>query len=197
MLFSESKRAALESVLFVSPEPVTLDTLAEVLELSAEDVMSLVEDLTGEYDKPSHGIRILKVAGGYRMATKEEFSEEVEKILKPHAVRMSRAALETLAIVAYRQPITRAEIEKIRGVNVDRVLARLMEKELIAEVGRKQTLGRPILYGTTLDFLEYFGLDSLDELPPLQEVTREQIADDLARLEEKQKRDEDGAEESG
>ncbi len=197
MLFSETKRAALESILFVSPEPLTLEILAEVLELSAEDTLSLVEDLSGEYDKPVHGIRILKVAGGYRMATKEEFSDEVEKILKPHAVRMSRAALETLAIVAYRQPITRAEIEKIRGVNVDRVLARLMEKELIAEVGRKQTLGRPILYGTTMDFLEYFGLNTLEELPPLQEVSREQIADDLARMEERQQNDGESGKESG
>lgn len=170
MLFSETKKAALESLLFVSPDPLTLEVLCDVLELDEGDVESLLEDLAREFSARSHGIEVLKVAGGWRFATKAEYAAEVEKVLKPHAARMSRASLETLAIVAYRQPITRAEIEKIRGVSVDRMLNRLMEKNLIQEVGRKQLPGRPILYGTTLEFLEYFGMDTLEELPPLGEA---------------------------
>lgn len=168
MLFSETKRAALESVLFVSVESVSAARLSEVIDLAEEDVVLLLEEMMAEYAQTHHGIRLVRIAEGYRFVTKEEYATEVEKILQPHAARLSRAALETLSIIAYQQPIIRAEIERIRGVGTDRVLARLMEKDLICEVGRKQAPGRPILYGTTMEFLEYFGLESLQALPPLE-----------------------------
>lgn len=186
MLFRETKKAALEAVLFVAVESLTLKELADVLDLSEEDVEGMLAELMAEYQTGAHGIRIAHVAEGYRFVTKDAYADEVERILKPHVSRLSRAALETLSIIAYRQPITRAEIERIRGVNVDRVLARLMEKELVYEVGRKETPGRPILYGTTPAFLEYFGLESLESLPELKPATEEEIADDLQRWQEKQ-----------
>lgn len=186
MLFSETKKAALECVLFVSVDSLSLADLAEAVELDEQDVMKLLDELIREYEKTIHGIRIIKVADGYRFVTKEEYSCEVEKILKPHVSKLSRAALETLSIIAYRQPIIRAEVERIRGVGVDRILARLMEKNLVYEVGRKDSPGRPILYGTTSEFLEYFGLESLEKLPELQSVSEEQIADDLKIMQQKQ-----------
>ncbi len=186
MLFSETKKAALECVLFVSVDSLSLPDLAEAVELDEQDVVKLLDELISEYEKTSHGIRVIKVADGYRFVTKDEYSDEVEKILKPHISKLSRAALETLSIIAYRQPIIRAEVERIRGVNVDRILARLMEKNLVYEVGRKETPGRPILYGTTSEFLEYFGLENLDKLPELQSVSEEEIADDLKKLQQKQ-----------
>lgn len=170
MLFSETKRAALESVLFVSVESLSAARLSEVIDLSEEDVLLLLEEMMAEYAQTHHGIRLVRLAEGYRFVTKEEYAPEVEKILRPHAARLSRAALETLSIIAYQQPIIRAEIERIRGVGTDRVLARLMERDLICELGRKQAPGRPILYGTTTEFLEYFGLESLRDLPPLEET---------------------------
>lgn len=186
MLFSETKKAALECVLFVSVDSVSIESLADVINLSEKDVEKLLEELKAEYEKVHHGIRIVHVADGYRFVTKEDYSDEVEKILKPHISKMSRAALETLSIVAYRQPIIRAEIERIRGVGVDRMLSRLMEQNLIYEVGRKESPGRPILYGTTQAFLEYFGLESIDALPELKEVSEAEIADDLRKIQLKQ-----------
>jgi segregation and condensation protein B len=186
MLFSETKKAALECVLFVSVDSLSLPDLAEAVELDEQDVIKLLEEMIREYEKTSHGIHIIRVADGYRFVTKDEYSDEVEKILKPHISKLSRAALETLSIIAYRQPIIRVEVERIRGVNVDRILTRLMEKNLVYEVGRKETPGRPILYGTTSEFLEYFGLENLDKLPELRSVSEEEIADDLKILQQKQ-----------
>lgn len=186
MLFNETKKAALESILFVSVDAIGIDRLCKVLDLSQEDVSGLLEELREEYDKNHHGIRIIHVAEGYRFVTKDDYADEVEAILQPHISKMSRASLETLSIIAYRQPIIRAEIERIRGVGVDRILARLMEENLIYELGRKPSPGRPILYGTSQAFLEYFGLKSLEDLPPLKEVSEEEIADELAALGQKQ-----------
>ncbi len=191
MLFSETKKAALECVLFVSVESLSIMEMATVVDLTEDDVEKILFELMEEYEKPVHGIHIIKIADGYRFVTKDEYSDEVEKILKPHISKLSRAALETLSIIAYRQPIIRAEIERIRGVNIDRVLAKLVEKNLIYEVGRKQTPGRPILYGTTSEFLEYFGLEAIDALPELRSVTEAEIADDLNNMRMKQEKIDD------
>ncbi|MBE3582415.1 MAG: SMC-Scp complex subunit ScpB [Thermoanaerobacteraceae bacterium] len=164
----QDKRAALECLLFVAGGPVTASALARSLDLDEEEVENLVGELRELYERHGHGLQIRCIAGGYQMCTRPRYAEYVEKFLKPEVPALSRAALETLAIIAYRQPITKGEIERLRGVKVDGVLHTLLSRELIMEVGRKEVPGRPILYGTTSRFLEHFGLTSLKELPPLE-----------------------------
>lgn len=167
---SRKNRAALECLLFVGGRPVSPVALARTLKISEREVEELVRELQELYEREGHGLQIRKVAGGYQMCTRPEYAAYIEELLKPELPSLSRAALETLAIIAYRQPITKAEIERLRGVKVDGVLANLLSRGLVKEVGRKDTPGRPILYGTTPLFLEHFGLESLKELPPLEEV---------------------------
>lgn len=167
VFFSEEKKALIECLLFVSFEPLTIDKIAEVVELDGNDVLMLIKELQDDYQKPERGLELIEVANGYRLVTKSQYAFNIEKLYKPHAASLSKAALETLAIVAYKQPITRAEIEFIRGVKIDGVLTNLLERNLVTEVGRKEGPGRPILYGTTSDFLAYFGLKSLNNLPSL------------------------------
>jgi segregation and condensation protein B len=157
--------ALLEAVLFAAPEPIPLERLAEVLEMplwECKQVLSRYADALQGLDR---GIRLRQVAGGWQLVTKPELLDAVARLAGQRKYKLSRPTIETLAIIAYRQPITRAEIEDIRGVKVEKALATLLEKDLIREVGRKDTVGRPILYGTTDLFLEYFGLNSLDDLP--------------------------------
>jgi segregation and condensation protein B len=160
---------ALECVLFVATEPVPIQTLGEVLQTDEEQIRSalcaLEERLQGS------GLQLVQVAGGYQLCTRPEFAEVVARYLQPQPSKLSRAALETVAIIAYRQPITLPEIEAIRGVQSDGVIRTLLQRGLIQEVGRKQTAGRPVLYGTTPQFLHYFGLNSLEELPELEELS--------------------------
>lgn len=169
MLFSEEKKAIIESLLFISVEPLAVEQIAEIVNLSREDVLVLLDEIKQDMEKPERGICLIEVANGFKMVTKEQYMEYVEKILKPQTTSLSHAALETLAIIAYKQPVTRAEIEQIRGVKVDGVLNNLMERSLIKEVGRKEGPGRPIVYGTTNEFLTYFGLKNLSELPSLED----------------------------
>jgi len=170
---SPGKRAALECLLFAAGGPVAVSTLARSLDLVEKEVENLVEELQELYERNGHGLQIRQVAGGYQMCTRPEYAGYVQELLKPEVPTLSRAALETLAVIAYRQPITKAEIERLRGVKVDGVLHTLLSRELIMEVGRKEVPGRPILYGTTPRFLEHFGLASLEELPPLEEEKEE------------------------
>lgn len=171
------KRAALECLLFVAGGPVEASALARSLKLAEEEVVEIIQELQHLYEAHGHGLQIRKVAGGYKLCTKPEYAAYVEDFLKPEIPALSRAALETLAIIAYRQPVTKAEIEYLRGVRVDGVLNTLLSRGLVAEVGRKEVPGRPILYGTTSRFLEHFGLASLAELPPLEEIQgREEVA---------------------
>ena len=158
--------AALEALLFAAPEPVSLDQLAAALEVEPPLVAAALEQLERHYAE-GHGVELRQVAGGYRLVTRPEFAAFIERLHRPRRPSLSRAALETLAIIAYRQPITRAEIEAVRGVSVESPLATLLEQGLIAEVGRRDGPGRPILYGTTPRFLEAFGLRDLSQLPPL------------------------------
>lgn len=159
--------AILEAILLASPEPLTTRRIAEVIGLDEKDAAILVADLIKAYQEPGRGLYVQEMAGGYVLATRPEFAEYVEKLLQPRAKGLSHAALETLAIIAYRQPITKAEMEGIRGVKVDRSVETLMERQLIRDVGRKEAPGRPVLYGTTKEFLEYFGLKDLADLPTL------------------------------
>lgn len=164
-------RAVLEAIIYVAEEPLTLAQLSAALHEPAERIRALLEELAAEFDKPEHGITVREVAGGYKMATKPEHHEGVRsfvKSLKP-PLKLSLAALETLAVIAYKQPVTAPEIMEIRGVQGTGVLKTLLDRKLIAVAGRKNVIGKPILYKTTKDFLIQFGLKDLSELPSLKE----------------------------
>lgn len=160
-------KSVIEGLLFVAGEEgISAKTMAEVLDMDAEVVQDVVQDLKQEFVATGRGLRIAETAGGYRLTTVPEHAPYLEKLAtSPSRSVLSQAALETLSIIAYRQPITRIEIEEIRGVKADRALHTLIAKDLIEEVGRADAIGRPILYGTTRSFLDYFGLSSLKQLP--------------------------------
>ena len=166
-MFYEHLKGNIEAVLFAAGQPVTEVQLAEMLSVEKEHIRILLAQMKSEMEDANRGLTILEVAGGYQLCTKAEFAETVARLAEVQPNRLSKAALETLAVIAFKQPITRAEIEEIRGVQVDRVLQNLIDKELIKELGRKEVIGRPILYGTTEVFLNCFGMDSLSDLPPL------------------------------
>lgn len=159
---------ALECLLFVSPEPVTAGQVSSALSLDEELAGTALEVFRREYVNGG-GLCVVRVAGGYQLRTRPEFAEVVSAFLRPPAQKLSRQALETLAIVAYEQPITQPEIDALRGVNSDGVIKTLLERELIVEAGRKDAPGRPILYRTTDRFLKHFGLADLTELPKLED----------------------------
>ena len=172
----------IEACLFVSTDPVSSEDLARIFDAEPMEVDMLCNTLVDDYEDRGAAVRVARVAGGFQMVTRLDLSEGIAKFLAgPNSrARLSKPALETVAIVAYRQPVTTAEIEAIRGVSVDGVLRTLLDRKLIKEAGRKQVPGRPILYATTPDFLQYFGLNTLEDLPLLDdvapiEVEREQI----------------------
>ncbi len=175
MLMRAETKAAIEALLFASGERVGEEVLMEILHLGKNDLDQIMAEMIADYTESRRGIQVLKLDGGYIMATKTEFSLVVGQLVKPAHRRMSPAALETLAIIAYRQPVSKIEIEQIRGVKADRVIANLMEKGLIKEVGRKAAPGRPVLYGTTHEFLKVFSLSTLEELPGL-EIEEEKLS---------------------
>ncbi|MEH7086209.1 SMC-Scp complex subunit ScpB [Neobacillus drentensis] len=175
----------LESLLFAAgDEGLSLKQLAEVLEVNELKANEIIDDLKKEYDRDTNrGIMIVQLAGTYQLATKKENAAYLKKLVdSPHTSTLSQAALETLAIIAYKQPITRAEIEEIRGVKTERPLHTLMAKALIKEVGRAEGTGRAYLYGTTKEFLDYFGLKSIEELPQLPEKAEEEFIQEEADL---------------
>ncbi len=163
-------KSALEALLLVASEPLTARRAAGLLGLTEGQVRACFRLLAEEYDRRETGLAVIEVGGGFRLVTRPEFDELVAR-LEPSRVQapLSPAAMETLAIIAYKQPVTRLDIEAVRGVRCEGVLATLLERDLIEEVGRKDGPGRPILYATTPRFLEYVGLRGLDELPPLPE----------------------------
>lgn len=163
----EDAKNAIESLLFVSKRPLSVEDLDEISSLGRDTILRAVDDLSSSYE--SRGIQLIKIANGYLMATRPKYSTYIEKFLKsPVSVSLSQQSMETLSIIAYRQPVTRAEIERIRGVLCDGVIKTLLDKKLIKEAGRSEAVGRPILYVTTVDFLKHFGLHDLGELPPLE-----------------------------
>jgi segregation and condensation protein B len=158
----------LECLLFVAPEPVTPRQVGEVLRVEEDAAAAALEHFRLHYVNGG-GLQVVRVAGGYQLRTRPEFASLVAAFLRPAAQRLSRQALETLAIIAYEQPITQPEIDALRGVNSGGVIKTLLERELIREVGRKDAPGRPILYRTTEHFLEHFGLADLTDLPKLED----------------------------
>ena len=164
-------KAILEAVLFVSPEPVPVARLMSILgTVSKAEVVQALGILTHDLVQEGRGIQLVQVAGGYRLVTKQEYGPWLKRMDKAKAAqKLSRSALESLAIIAYKQPLVRSEIEEIRGVETSGVLRTLCERKLVRIVGRKDVPGRPIMYGTTKFFLEHFGLQDLSQLPPLRE----------------------------
>ena len=161
----------IEAMLFVSDKPLYLSEIKSVLEgPDANEIRDVITELAREYEKQTSALKIKEIAGGYQIVTDPVLAPWLKKLYKTAgADRLSGPGLETLAIVAYKQPATKPEIEAIRGVNVDGVLKTLIEKNLVKIMGRRETVGRPIIYGTTQEFLQYFGLNSLEELPRLEE----------------------------
>lgn len=167
----EEMRSILESLLFVADGPLTLQRIAEVLEgVEKTEIRSALDQLQTELEVQRRGVRLVEVAGGFQMRTAKVNADWVKKFLGGRPARMSRPTLETLAIIAYRQPITKAEIEAIRGVDVDGVINTLLDRNLIRAVARKDVPGRPFLYGTTPAFLQLFNLKDLTHLPTLKEM---------------------------
>jgi segregation and condensation protein B len=164
----------IEALLFVSDQPLNVPVIRYILgELAREqDIEQLVNELTEEYQQRNSPMEIRFIAGGWQFSTKKEYSPFIRKLYKEKTTfKLSNSALETMAVIAYKQPITRSEIEEIRGVEAGGVIDTLLERKLIRIVGRKETLGRPLLYGTTNEFLKHFGLSHLSELPSLEELT--------------------------
>jgi segregation and condensation protein B len=162
-------KGILEALLFAAgDEGLSVKQIASVLEITEYQATDIVESLKEEYVSDVRGIQVIEIAGVYQMTTKKEHSDYLKRLVETSSTQgLSQAALETLAIIAYKQPITRAEIDEIRGVKTERPIHTLVTKVLIKEVGRAEGSGRAYLYGTTKEFLDYFGLNSIDELPPL------------------------------
>lgn len=162
--------SAVEAVLFASGEPVAVQALIEMLGVTAREFEPVLQGLALRYDE-DRGVRLMRFDDSLQLCTRPQYMDLIEKVLQPvRKQTLTQAALETLAVVAYRQPVTRMEIEQIRGVQCDRAVATLLHHGLIAEVGRKGSIGRPILYGTTEKFLQHFALTSLEALPRLAQV---------------------------
>ena len=163
----------LEAYLFVATEPVQPAEIGRLLNIEAAAIEEALEDMANAYTRRiNSGLHVVRIAGGYQMATRPAMAEGVARLLAApgQKSRLSKPALETLAIIAYQQPVTQAEIESVRGVNADAVLKTLTERRLVQETGRREVPGRPFLYGTTPDFLHYFGLNTLEDLPPLEDI---------------------------
>jgi segregation and condensation protein B len=177
MMTEKDQKSLIESLLFVSGEPVTLSAFKIVIEIPEADIKKLLDVMIDEYSERDGGIRIAEIAGGYQMVTNPMHAKWLRKFTNTSTSnKLSMPALETLAIIAYKQPIIKAEIEQIRGVNSDGVVKSLLDKRLIKIVGHKEAPGKPMLYGTTREFLQYFGIRDLTELPTLKELAREEAA---------------------
>ncbi|MDH3976627.1 MAG: SMC-Scp complex subunit ScpB [Deltaproteobacteria bacterium] len=187
-------KGAIEALIFASEHPIKMEKLVELAghesegELERKDIRAIIEEIRSDYEAPERGLCLMDVAGGYQFRTKKEFSYLLQKLKAKRPPRFGRAAMEVLAIVAYRQPITRAEVEDLRGVDSGAVVRSLLEKKLIKILGKKEVPGRPMIYGTSRGFLETFGLRDLTQLPSLKEFVELEEADEgiigLAREED-------------
>ncbi len=189
-------KSAIENILFIADRPLTLDKISEIFngEIDKPTVKGMLDDLKSEYQ--GRGIQLLEIAEGYQMCTRAEYSEWIKRFYTiEKGSKLSQASLETLSIIAYKQPITRAEIEEIRGVDSGGVVKTLLEKSLARNMGRKKVPGRPMMYGTTRKFLEYFGLKNLADLPTLTELKEEGIQGELKLHEPVRQADDAAAEE--
>lgn len=166
-------KSAIEALIFASEKPITVEQIKKVLDgLDAPSINRIITELKNEYEAQNRGIRVVEIAGGFQMITNSNFASFLKKLLKSrNSEKLSKPALESLAIIAYKQPLTKAEIESLRNVNVDGVMKSLVEKNLIRICGRKKVPGRPFVFGTTREFLEHFGLKSLQDLPKMEDFT--------------------------
>ncbi len=179
---TSSLRGALEALLFVSDEPVSAIRLAKILEAAPGEVDTALAELAQEYRESERGFQLREVAGGWRFYTHPAYHDVIEAyVLSWDTRRLSQAALEALAVVAYHQPVTRAGVNAVRGVNSEGVIASLVEKGLVREVGRDRNQGNAILYGTTMNFLEKFGLKDITELPPIEEFAPDEATERAIR----------------
>ncbi len=187
-------KSIIEALIFSSDEPLKIEEIiraikgidGDEIEITADEIEETVSSINTQLEQEERPFRIMKIAGGYSFSTKQEFSKYIGYLSNEKSKRrLSQSALETLAIIAYKQPITKPEIEMIRGVNADYIMNTLLEKSLIAITGRAETVGRPLLYGTTDEFLKYFGLNKLTDLPKPREI--EEIMQDEDFLDQKRK----------
>lgn len=162
-------KAIIEALLFTWGDPLDLNSISRILEMDEVMIKNILDELIVDFDKQKRGLKIIKVNDSYQLATRIEHFDYIKKLNNKTKKSLSNAALETLSIIAYKQPVTKSEIDNIRGVKSDRVIETLNEKKLIVELGRLERPGRPIIYGTSDDFLKYFGLESLDDLPNASE----------------------------
>ena len=172
----DEEKAVIEAILFLEVEPIEVRTLATVSGLSREQVEEVLAELRRDLAASNRGLELVTVGGAVQLSPKKDLWPRLrERFAKKREQRLSRAAMETLSIVAYSQPITRGEIESLRGVAADNMIRQLLERKLIKEVGRKDAPGRPTQYGTTREFLQYFGLESIADLPKLDELEQERF----------------------
>ncbi|MFQ5901798.1 MAG: SMC-Scp complex subunit ScpB [Thermodesulfobacteriota bacterium] len=171
-----SIKGLIEALLFVSPSPLTIDLIARITQdYSKGEIRKAIDNLREEYKSLNRSFYIEEVAGGYQFRTRAEYTRWIRRLEGIKPPKLSKAALETLAVIAYKQPVIRTDIESIRGVDVGGVLKTLLERHLIKIIGRKEIPGRPIVYGTTKEFLELFGLKDISSLPTLKDVERDGI----------------------
>lgn len=181
----EEAKSVIEAILFMSGEPVSLDTIRKITEIDKYNTERLARELISDYSVRNTGLFIVEVAEGYQMVTNPACAPWVKKLLSTAVPKkLSQSSLETMAIIAYKQPIIKAEIEAIRGVNSDGVVKTLLDKRLIKILGRKEVPGRPLMYGTTKEFLQYFGLKDLSELPTLKEFQEVDIPEPAEKISE-------------
>lgn len=170
---------SVEALLFVADTPAKVEDLAAAIECSVADVEQALDQLGGRLNHDS-SLQLVRIAGGYQLCTKPEFAGIVARFTKPQKARLSRSLMEVLAIVAYQQPVTASEIESVRGVDSAYALRQLLDRRLLSEVGRKKAPGRPLLYGTTQQFLHVFNLDALDQLPPIERALPQVVGDQIS-----------------
>lgn len=181
----------IEAILFSSDKPVLIEDIRNVLkDIDPSEIRQIIEELKTDYLNQNRGIRIVELAGGFQMVTREELAEDLKKFYKTQKKeRLSRAALETLAIIAYKQPITKLQIESLRGVEVEGLISKLKDLGFIRIVGRRKAPGRPYLYGTTRYFLEYFGLNSLEDLPKLEGLDSKILNNESSNIKQEESKD--------
>jgi segregation and condensation protein B len=173
---TEKETALVEAILYLEADPIDEAAISHISGLSKETVLAALDNLSGRYAKSGGGLELTRIGGGIMISVKHEYWDTLkERYGKKSEAKISRAAMETLAIVAYTQPVTRTEIEKIRGVSADNMIRLLLEKGLVREAGKKDIPGRPVMYGTTKEFLKNFGLSSIAELPKLSESDLEKF----------------------
>lgn len=173
---AQTTRGIVEAILYVAGEPVPVEDLAHALDMTRSEMEEVLSDLRDTCELEKRGLRLNRYGDGVQLSIRAEYAPYVERLLQPvQQQSLSQAAMETLSVIAYRQPVTKADIEKVRGVKCDYSVQSLLNKGLIQEQGRRETLGRPILYGTTDAFLRHFGIERLDQLPPQEEGPLEEL----------------------